>query len=178
MKKTNKVLSVVAIGAVGVLALGASSSGADQSQSDREAAPAAQSPEATATPTGTVVKAPRGSKFSGVTVTQGGSAKCDISDKGSQLEINCRNVMQNFVGDQVFIRVPQHDFQIQLSMFHFSSKEGTMVSTLRNALYGELDQSKDDDVTWKAPDSLYDAWGVGIDGIYQPINFMATVTKV
>ena len=177
MAKRSSLITAFAIGAIGVVALGACSSGSDQAESNREAAPASAEPSATATPTGAVLKASAKGNFKDVTVTYSGTAKCSSEDKGDKFEVNCRNVMQNFAGDQVFVRVPNHNFQINAHNFVYNSGKGTMQSTQRNGIYVEVARSHKDDVTWSAPPSNFDAWGVGVDGLYDPINVILTVTK-
>lgn len=165
---TKKAMAAVAIGAVGIVALGACSSGSDQSASDRDAAPA--SPSAPASPTATLaMPASASENFEHVFVSHVAPSKCNIkeTDDKKQLIVSCTEVGVNFMGDQVFVGVPNDRYRINVRVVPTSGDPG-MQTTQRDWANMEVRQSDDNDVTWNTPYKDPDMkskenWGVGID---------------
>lgn len=193
MKSKKSVVVGVGLAAVSVMVLGACSSNTGSSQPQVEPSATQQTRSAAPAPvkkvtvskdgipkghSTTMLKAP-GDSFKGVTLTHNADAKCvqDPSIHG-RVQFNCTNVTWNVMGDAVYVRLPNHNYNIEIE--NVSRGSTSMRSTQRDYAYSAIQtkgEPHDRIIRWKAPDkwSVDLGWGAGVESYY---HFDGSVVSV
>lgn len=178
MRISQKVVGGVAVLAVGVLALGACSSNTGEQPQESNSLSATQGHEAAKAekwPTDQVTMPAASGPFSQIGFTHNPQAKCDRKETQTELVIACTNVPSNYVGDAVYVRTPNDNFNIRVEN---KTPNVATITTLRDALLFQKDWSQADLKDWVIPEGAT-GWGVGADSEedHTPANITFTITK-
>lgn len=148
--------------------LGACSSGSDQAQPERDAAPSSNATEAPQMQP--IAKPPSFSpNFNDVELTHVAPSNCTTkeSDDKTQMLVTCSDVGVNLVGDQVWVKVPDYHYRVNVRIAPAQGYRN-LETTQRDWANIKVHSSFDDDVTYNTPYKDATAqrktpWIVGID---------------